>query len=167
MNCWDKQQAAGWAKTNKEDTIWQRAGSGLSLTWGRGQNGHIREVLQGIAAQVCIKCTCVQYHNSHREKIRKSGVIFINSFFVLNYFIAPYFVPDYLFFCRLKKTMTPWSVERATLDVLLQFLELFLILLLTRPKQQIQYSRQSGMQLYRFLLVREQGVSKRQWQRQR
>ncbi len=57
MNRWDKQQAAGWAKTNKEDTIQKRAGKGLSLTQGRGQNGRIRKVLQEIAAQVCIKCT--------------------------------------------------------------------------------------------------------------
>ncbi len=43
------------AKTNKEYTIWKRAGEGLSLTQGRGRNGHILEVLQGLAAQVCIK----------------------------------------------------------------------------------------------------------------
>jgi hypothetical protein len=36
--------------------IRKRAGKGLSLTRGRGQNGRgIDEVLQEIAAQVCIK----------------------------------------------------------------------------------------------------------------
>ncbi len=47
-----KEQAAGWAKTNKEDTTEKRAGKGLSLTQGRGQNGRIRDVLQEIAAQI-------------------------------------------------------------------------------------------------------------------
>jgi hypothetical protein len=64
MNSWDEQQTAGWVKTNKEDTIWRRAGSGLCLTRGRGQNGCIRKVLLGIATQVCIKCAYVQYRNS-------------------------------------------------------------------------------------------------------
>ncbi len=54
MNRWDKQQAAGWAKTNKVDTRYERVRKGHSLMWGRGQDGHIPEVLQGIAAQVCI-----------------------------------------------------------------------------------------------------------------
>ncbi len=54
MNCWDKQQAAGWAKTNKVDTRQVQARKRLSLTRGRGQDGHIREVLQRIAAQACI-----------------------------------------------------------------------------------------------------------------
>ncbi len=54
MNRWDKQQAAGWAKTNKVDTRQVQARKGLSLTRGRGQDGHIREVLQRIAAQACI-----------------------------------------------------------------------------------------------------------------
>ncbi len=31
-----------------------QAWGGLSLTPGQGQNGHIRELLQGIAAQVCM-----------------------------------------------------------------------------------------------------------------
>jgi P2-related tail formation protein len=56
MNHWNKEQVDGWAKTNKKDTRYEQAGKGFSLTRGRGQNGHIREVLQGIAAQVCIKC---------------------------------------------------------------------------------------------------------------
>jgi hypothetical protein len=64
MNRWDEQQAAGWAKTNKDDTIWKRASRGFSLTRGQGQNERIREVLQGIAAQVYIKCTYVQHCNS-------------------------------------------------------------------------------------------------------
>ncbi len=34
---------------------------GLSLSQGRDQDGHIREVLQGIAAQVCINL----YKRSH------------------------------------------------------------------------------------------------------
>ncbi len=55
MSRWDEQQATGWAKTNKEDTIWKKAGKGLSQTRGRGRDGHIREVLQEIDAQVCIK----------------------------------------------------------------------------------------------------------------
>jgi hypothetical protein len=57
MNCWNKQQAAGWAKTNTEDTLWKRVGTRLSLTRGLGQDGCIREVLQEIDTQVCIKCT--------------------------------------------------------------------------------------------------------------
>jgi hypothetical protein len=66
---WDEQQAARWAKINKEDTKWKRVGSGLSQTRGPGQDGRIREVLQGIAAQVCIKCACVQYNIvTHKEK---------------------------------------------------------------------------------------------------
>jgi hypothetical protein len=36
---------------------WKRAGGGLILTRGRGQEGHIHKVLQEVAAQVCIKCT--------------------------------------------------------------------------------------------------------------
>ncbi len=37
-----KQQAAGWAKTNKEDIIYKKTDKELSLTRGRGQNGRIR-----------------------------------------------------------------------------------------------------------------------------
>jgi hypothetical protein len=55
MNRWNKQQAAGWAKTNTNDTIWKTDGKRLSPYQGRGQDGRIREVLQGIAAQVCTK----------------------------------------------------------------------------------------------------------------
>ncbi len=54
MSRWDKQQAAGWAKEKKLGTRYVRAREGLSLTRGRGQDGHIRKVLQGAAAQVCI-----------------------------------------------------------------------------------------------------------------
>ncbi len=54
MNCWDKQQATGWAKINKLDTRSVCAREGLSLAQGRGQDELIREVLQGIGAQVCI-----------------------------------------------------------------------------------------------------------------
>jgi hypothetical protein len=32
-------------------------GKKLSLTRGQDKDGHVREVLQEIAAQVCIKCT--------------------------------------------------------------------------------------------------------------
>jgi hypothetical protein len=46
MNRWNKQQAAGWAKTKTEDTFWKRVGKRLSLTPGQGQDGHIHEVLQ-------------------------------------------------------------------------------------------------------------------------
>jgi hypothetical protein len=54
MNHWDKQQVTGWAKTNKLGArqVWAR--EGLSLTLGRGQDGRIRKVRQGIAAEVCI-----------------------------------------------------------------------------------------------------------------
>ncbi len=55
MNRWNKQQAVGWAKTITEDTIWKRVGKRLSLYQGRGQDGRIRKVLQGIAAEVCTK----------------------------------------------------------------------------------------------------------------
>ncbi len=55
MNCLNKQQAAGWAKTNTKDTIWKRAGKRLSLTRGPGLDGCIHELLQEIAAQVCTK----------------------------------------------------------------------------------------------------------------
>ncbi len=57
MKGWNKQQAAGWAKANTEDTIWKRASKRLSLTRGQGQDGRIREVLQEVAAQVCTKYT--------------------------------------------------------------------------------------------------------------
>jgi hypothetical protein len=57
MNRWNKQQAVGWAKTNKEDKIWEVVGKRLSITLGRDQNGGIREVPEEIATQVCIKCT--------------------------------------------------------------------------------------------------------------
>ncbi len=57
MNRWNKQQAAEWARTNREDTIWKGVGKRLRLTQGQGHNGHIRVVPQEIAAQVCIKCT--------------------------------------------------------------------------------------------------------------
>jgi hypothetical protein len=50
-SCWMGQDKQGGYN------IEQRAGKGLSLTRGRGQNGHIPKVLQGIVAQVCIKCT--------------------------------------------------------------------------------------------------------------
>jgi hypothetical protein len=42
MNRWDEQHVAGWAKTNTEETIWKRFGKRLSLTRGRGQDGHLR-----------------------------------------------------------------------------------------------------------------------------
>jgi hypothetical protein len=57
MNSWDEQQAAGWAKTNKEDTVWKRFSKGLSLAQGQDQDRRIREVLQRITAQVCIRHT--------------------------------------------------------------------------------------------------------------
>jgi hypothetical protein len=57
MNRWNKQQAVGWAKTNKEDKICKGVGKRLSITRGRDQNGRIPEVPEEIAAQVCIKCT--------------------------------------------------------------------------------------------------------------
>ncbi len=73
MTCWDKYQATGWPKTNKEDTLWNRAGKRLSLTRGRGQDGRIHEVLQEIAAQVCIYVVymawiycCNQYEKKDR-----------------------------------------------------------------------------------------------------
>ncbi len=44
----------GGPKTNKLGTRQVRAREGLSLTRGRGQDEPIREVLPGIAAQVCI-----------------------------------------------------------------------------------------------------------------
>jgi hypothetical protein len=57
MNRWNKQQAVGWAKTNKEDKIWKGVGNRLDLTQGQDQNEPIREVPEEIAAQVRIKCT--------------------------------------------------------------------------------------------------------------
>ncbi len=70
MNGWNKQQAAGWVKTNKVDTRQEGAGEGLSLTRGRGQDGHVREVLQGIAAQVCLN-VYRDYDVVIRQKRRK------------------------------------------------------------------------------------------------
>jgi hypothetical protein len=52
-------------------TRWTQDRKGLSLTPGRGQDGHICEVLQGIAAQVCMNV----YRNYdvviHLERKRK------------------------------------------------------------------------------------------------
>ncbi len=79
---WDKQQAAGWAKINKGDTIWKRAGSRLSQTQGRSQDGRIREVLQGIAPQVCIKCAYVQCH-----KYKRLGINVLLAKICYSYFI--------------------------------------------------------------------------------
>ncbi len=45
--CW-----VGQNKQNQESNMFVH-GEGFSLTPGLGQNGRIREVLQGIAAQVC------------------------------------------------------------------------------------------------------------------
>jgi hypothetical protein len=51
MNRWDKQHVAGWARTNI--TEWTTFLS-IGRARGRGQDGRIRKVLQGIAAQVCM-----------------------------------------------------------------------------------------------------------------
>jgi hypothetical protein len=54
MNRWDKQHVAGWTRTNRAEWATYSGMGGLSLTLEQGQDGRIREVLQGVAAQVCM-----------------------------------------------------------------------------------------------------------------
>ncbi len=54
MNHRGKQHVAGWARTNIIEWEPLQAWKELSLNRGQGQDGRIREVLQRIAAQVCM-----------------------------------------------------------------------------------------------------------------
>ncbi len=100
MKRWGKQQAAGWAKANKEDQIQKRAGQGLSWTWWRGRNGRIREVLQEIAAHLCIICTVNRYNFVSRINIIRLGHC--------EYLYSLLFVFNYLFCAMILDMIILW-----------------------------------------------------------
>jgi hypothetical protein len=81
MSRWDKQSAAGWAKTNIEDSIWKRVGKRLSLTRGWAR--------MGIFAR-CFKGMYKVYMNVIHMKRKDWGIVnyLCNSLFMLDLFVA-------------------------------------------------------------------------------